>query len=109
MNDLTGHQTYERQGKNKDNKISNKVRYCECILQYQCPDTSTVTSFVRNSRPEIIEVHPTCEKLCEEERNSPGYNDRYHTEHDSIKMFAVTWPEDSAVEEHKAQLDKAQG
>ena len=54
-------------------------------------------------------MYATREHLCEEERNGPGYNDRYHSVHDSIKMFAVTWSENSAVEEHKAQLDKAQG
>ena len=65
--------------------------------------------FVRKSRPEVIEVYPTREHLCKEERKGPGYNDRYDSEHDPIKMFAVTCSENSAVEEHKAQLDEAQG
>ena len=53
-------------------------------------------------------MYATSEHLCKEERNSPGYNDRYHSEHDPIKTFAVIWSENPAVEEHEAQLDKAQ-
>ena len=103
-----GHHTYERQRKNKDNEVGDEVGYCECVLQYQCLDTFAVIDFVRKSRPEVIKVYPTREHLCKEERNSPGYNNRYHGEHDSIKMSAVIWSENPAVEEHEAQLDQAQ-
>ena len=103
-----GHHTYERQRKNKDDEVGDEVRDCKCVLQYQCFDTYAVMYFVRESLPEVIEVYPTREQLCEEERNSPGYNDRYHSKHDSIEIFAVIWSENSAVEEHEAQLHKAQ-
>lgn len=103
-----GHHAYERQRENKDDEIGDEIGYCECVLQYQCLDASAVTYFVWESRPEVIKVYSTREHLCKEERNSPGYNDRYHSEHDSIEMLAVIWSENSAVEEHEAQLDKAQ-
>lgn len=55
-----------------------------------------------------MELCSALEHEREQERSSPSNYDRYHAEHHSIKCFAVTYSEDSTIEEHEAQLDGAQ-